>query len=1003
MSDILLVAVNSSFSHTNIAVRYLKYYADRFLCSTCTTQGGCDSDIPKGECDKAAVPVGNFDSGAVQGDCDKTAVPAGNFDSDPVQGDLSGGAASPIQFCEFTINQSLGEIIRGINSQNAKIILFSTYIWNIETVVRIAKNIKALRPEIVVAAGGPEAGFRGSDFLKENPDFDFVMKGEGEETFRQVVEREIASAVPVPQGDLGFVSGTQQCGIPQGNALSAQQCGVTPQGDWDNALSAQQCSTSQGDSDLSHGAVPQGNALSAQQCAAAPAGDLGGVISAQQCAAPQGNAPSAQQCGVALQGDFVPGAQQYAGPVPQGEKFLESLKNVKGLYLRNPSHKNDITFTGDQELICDMGTIPFPYPDLEKMDVDHKIFYYESSRGCPFSCAYCMSSLDTKVRFVPLEKVYADLQRFLDAGVKLVKFVDRTYNLKPERYVGIWKYIMEHHNGKTMFHFEIEGEFLSEEAMEFLQTVPEGIMQFEIGVQSSNPVVLKACGRSPETKTLRENILRIPKTIHTHLDLIVGLPYEDLESFGRSFDFVMSMEPDALQLGFLKVLYGAPVNSFCGSEPGWKWMKTPPYEILETPYLSYDEILFLKDLETALDAYWNDHHFDTVMRYLAFSYSGSCHNDMGAASQTGDKRAAPQGNALGAQHCAATLKGDSVLSQCAAPQGALDNASGTQQCATAPAGALDNAPGAQQCAIPQGNALIAQHCGTSQGDSDLSHGAAWWKLFVSLTKWLRTQDAFSSAHQKDYWAQMLHEYLEWQEDVAHHGGFVLSAQQSGTAAPSGDFDSGALDAAPGEQQCATAPAGALDNASGEQQCATAPSGALDNAPSSQQCATPQGDSDFSHGTTAPASDFDSSDLDNVLSSSQCNVARELLRFDFIAGGKKTNPPAWLRRNYDDQGHYDALQRTTGIRHSRLDFVYSDFDTFSVNPLDPATWHSAPAAPWGDLDKAPTAQQCGTPQGDPDNVERSQQRVTYSVLFLYARKESDHPTDFQRVPHQILIH
>ncbi|MBS7260944.1 MAG: DUF4080 domain-containing protein [Treponema sp.] len=1084
MSDILLVAVNSSFSHTNIAVRYLKYYADRFLCSTCTTQGGCDSDIPKGECDKAAVPAGNFDSG-------------------PMQGDLSGGAASPIQFCEFTINQPLGEIIRGINSQNPKIILFSTYIWNIETVVRIAKNIKVLRPEIVVAAGGPEAGFRGSDFLKENPDFDFVMKGEGEETFRQVVEREKASAVPVPQGDLcfvsgaqqcgmtpqgefvlgaqqcavpqgnalsaqqcagpvpqgdldgvltaqhsaaapagdlgfvpgtqqcgipqgnalsaqqcstsqgdsdlshgaapagdlGFVPGTQQCGIPQGNALSAQQCavpqgnalsaqqyaaapqgdfvpgaqqcGVVPQGDWDNALSAQQCSTSQGDSDLSHGAVPQGNALSAQQCAAAPAGDLGFVSGAQQCAAPQGNAPSAQQCGVP-QGNAL--SAQQCGVALQGEKFLESLKNVKGLYLRNPSHKNDITFTGDQELICDMGTIPFPYPNLEKMDVDHKIFYYESSRGCPFSCAYCMSSLDTKVRFVPLEKVYADLQRFLDAGVKLVKFVDRTYNLKSERYVGIWKYIMEHHNGKTMFHFEIEGEFLSEEAMEFLQTVPEGIMQFEIGVQSSNPVVLKACGRSPEIKTLRENILRIPKTIHTHLDLIAGLPYEDLESLGRSFDFVMSMEPDALQLGFLKVLYGAPVNSFCGSEPDWKWMKTPPYEILETPYLSYDEILFLKDLETALDAYWNDHHFDTVMRYLAFSYSGSCHNDMGAASQTGDKRAAPQGNALGPQQCAATLKGDSVLSQCAAT----------------PAGALDNAPGAQQCAIPQGNALSAQHCGTSQGDSDLSHGAAWWKLFVSLTKWLRTKDAFASAHQKDYWAQMLHEYLEWQEDIAHHGGFVLSAQQcaavpqgdldgvltaqqSGTTALASDFDSGALDAAPGEQQCATAPAGALDN-----------------APGAQQCGIPQGD-------------FDSGALDNALSSSQCNVARELLRFDYIAGGKKTNPPAWLRRNYDDQGHYDALQRTTGIRHSRLDFVYSDFDTFSVNPLDPATWHSAPAAPWSDLDKAPSEQQCGTPQSDQDNVERSQQGATYSVLFLYARKESDHPTDFQRVPHQILIH
>ena len=363
MSDILLVAVNSSFSHTNIAVRYLKYYADRFLCSTCTTQGGCDSGIPKGECDKAAVPVGNFDSG-------------------PVQGDLSGGAASPIQFCEFTINQPLGEIIRGINSQNPKIILFSTYIWNIETVVRIAKNIKALRPEIVVAAGGPEAGFRGSDFLKENPDFDFVMKGEGEETFRQIVEREKASAGSVPQGE--FVSGAQHSAAAPAGDLDfvpgTQQCGASvPQGEF--VLGTQQCGSSQGDSDLSHGATPAGDlgfVSGTQQCGI-PQGDF--VPGAQQCAIPQGNALSAQQYVATPQGGQDCGTEKSGN---WREEFLESLKNVKGLYLRNPSHKNDITFTGDQELICDMGTIPFPYPNLEKMDVDHKIFYYESSRDVLF-------------------------------------------------------------------------------------------------------------------------------------------------------------------------------------------------------------------------------------------------------------------------------------------------------------------------------------------------------------------------------------------------------------------------------------------------------------------------------------------------------------------------------------------------------------------------------------------------------------------------------------------
>ncbi|MCQ2573189.1 MAG: B12-binding domain-containing radical SAM protein [Treponema sp.] len=760
MCDILLVAVNSSFSHTNIAVRYLKYYADLFLGSVAT-----------------------------------------------LQGDLCGGAASPIQFCEFTINQPLGEIIRGINLQNPKIILFSTYIWNIETVVRIAKNIKALRPELVVAAGGPEAGFRGKEFLQENPEFDLVMKGEGEETFCQLVKREEASAI--------------------------------------------------------------------------------------------------------LQGDLDDGAEKTEN---WRERFLESLKDVKGLYLRNPSDKNDIFFSGEQELICDMGKIPFPYPDLEKMDGDHKIFYYESSRGCPFSCAYCMSSLDTKVRFVPLEKVYKELQRFLDAGVKLVKFVDRTYNLKPERYISIWKYIMEHHNGKTMFHFEIEGEFLSEEAMEFLQTVPEGIMQFEIGVQSSNPKVLNACGRSPETETLRKNILRIPKTIHTHLDLIAGLPFEDLDSFGRSFDFVMSMEPDALQLGFLKVLFGAPINQYCSSA-GWKWMATPPYEILETPYLSYEEILFLKDLESCLDAFWNDHHFDNVMRYLSKALQGVSDSSHSTFSKTND---------VGS--------------------------------------------------------------------------AAWWKLFVSLTKWLRTKNAFSSAHQKDYWAQMFYELLDLEKIYSSQGGVAacgdLTASKGGVAACTEVNSSQGAGAACRDLTASQgAPAACRDLIASQGGVA-----ACTEVNSSQ-------------GAVAACTD---------LSASQILVAQELLRFDYIAGGKKTNPPSWLRRNYDDQGHYDALQQTTGIKHSRLDFVYSDFDTFLVNPLDSATWHS-PLAACTDL---PTSQGApaackdlpaskggvaackdlpaskGAPAACKDLL--ASQGAPYPILFLYARKESDRPTDFQRVPHQILI-
>ena len=190
---------------------------------------------------------------------------------------------------------------------------------------------------------------------------------------------------------------------------------------------------------------------------------------------------------------------------------------------------------------------------------------------------------------MPLERVYKDLQIFLDANVPLVKFVDRTYNLNPERYISIWQYILEHHNKKTMFHFEIEAEYLSNEALEFLQQVPAGVMQFEIGVQSANKKTLQAINRSDNIEKLAENIKQIPRTIHQHLDLIAGLPFENLESFGKSFDFVMALKPDALQLGFLKVLSGTQMEKYA-KENGWKWMKNPVYETFSTPYMPYEHI-----------------------------------------------------------------------------------------------------------------------------------------------------------------------------------------------------------------------------------------------------------------------------------------------------------------------------------------------------------------------------------------------------------------------------
>lgn len=289
----------------------------------------------------------------------------------------------------------------------------------------------------------------------------------------------------------------------------------------------------------------------------------------------------------------------------------KNLKNIAGLYIR---HDGEILFTQERNPICNLDDIPFPYDDFS--EPEHKIYYYESSRGCPFTCAYCMSSLDKNVRFYSLERVFNDLEKFLSAGVKLVKFVDRTYNLKEERYLSIWQFILEHHNGKTMFHFEIEAEFLSEKALEFISHVPENVMQFEIGVQSCNSKTLEASGRSKETEKLFTNIRRIPKTIHTHLDLIAGLPFEDLNSFGDSFEKTMNLNPDALQLGFLKVLHGTKME-ILAKENKCHWMDSPMYEILSTPWLSYDDILFLKDLEILLDAIYNSGLFKTSMNYVS--------------------------------------------------------------------------------------------------------------------------------------------------------------------------------------------------------------------------------------------------------------------------------------------------------------------------------------------------------------------------------------------------
>ena len=361
--SVLLVALNSKFSHTNLAVRSIANYVDNNLNSQ--------------------------------------------------------NRANIISFDEWTIQEPILDVLRGISAYNPQVVIFSVYIWNCTQCYAVAKELKKILPNILIGAGGPEVSFKTKDFFKENPFFDFLVKGEGEK-------------------------------------ITLELCKILYEKD-----------------DITLG--------------------------------------------------------------------FENLKS----FVKNTPLIDLQTFNLD--LIEDLSVLPFPYPEFMRENQGknplgpeahavNRILYYESSRGCPFSCSYCLSSIDKTVRFMPLERVFEDLQIFLDANVKLVKFVDRTFNLNEKRYIKIWEYIKNHYNGITRFHFEIAAECLSEAALDFIKDMPENSIQFEIGVQSINPKTLEEVGRKADLENLSRIIKKIPSFIHVHLDLIAGLPYESLKEFKKSFE-----------------------------------------------------------------------------------------------------------------------------------------------------------------------------------------------------------------------------------------------------------------------------------------------------------------------------------------------------------------------------------------------------------------------------------------------------------------------------------
>lgn len=389
-----------------------------------------------------------------------------------------------IEIAEYTINQQTDDILQDIYKKSPDMIAFSCYIWNIRYVEELIREVKKIKKDITIWVGGPEVSYDGKAVLERLPQVDGVMKGEGEQTFKELIH---------------------------------------------------------------HYQTKEG-----------------------------------------------------------------CLDEILGIVYR----------TDDGEIrenewrpVMDLSKVPFIYEDMSLFE--HKIIYYESSRGCPFRCSYCLSSVDKCLRFRDIELVKRELQFFIDQKVPQVKFVDRTFNCKHEHSMAIWRYIHEHDNGITNFHFEISADLLNEEEMALMSQMRPGLIQLEIGVQSTNPDTIREIKRTMRFEKVADNVRRINKgrNIHQHLDLIAGLPYEDYESFRKSFNDVYALEPEQLQLGFLKVLKGSYMdeNKACYD---LLYKDLPPYEVLSTKWLPYDDVLRLKGIEEMVEVYYNSRQFCYTLPYL---------------------------------------------------------------------------------------------------------------------------------------------------------------------------------------------------------------------------------------------------------------------------------------------------------------------------------------------------------------------------------------------------
>lgn len=391
--------------------------------------------------------------------------------------------AQHTEIAEYTINQTMDDILSDIYKKKPDVLCLSCYLWNILYVEQLITEIKKVLPDLQIWLGGPEVSYNAVSVMEQYPQVTGVMCGEGEETFLELMEHWLG----------------------EGNDLCM----------------------------------------------------IRGIVYWKE--------------GACIQNEARP--------------------------------------------VMDLSKVPFVYDHIE--DFQNKIIYYESSRGCPFSCSYCLSSIDKCLRFRDLELVKRELQFFIDHEVPQVKFVDRTFNCKHSHSMAIWTYLKEHDKGKTNFHFEVAADLLNEEELELIASMRPGLIQLEIGIQSTNPETITEIHRKMNFEEVKRVVKRVQEkeNVHQHLDLIAGLPYEDYHTFAQSFRDVYALHPEQLQLGFLKVLKGSYMHDKA-AEYELLYQDRPPFEVLSTKWLSYDDVIRLKGVEEMVEVYYNSGQFVNTLHLL---------------------------------------------------------------------------------------------------------------------------------------------------------------------------------------------------------------------------------------------------------------------------------------------------------------------------------------------------------------------------------------------------